>query len=213
MSSACTGVILAGGGATRYGGVAKGLERVGGVRVIDRVALALARAADPLLVIANDPLADAWLPGVPVASDVRPGNGSLGGIHAALVRAGTPVLVVAWDMPFVSSDLLQALRALGEQGGDAAVAESDTKRGVEPLCAWYAPACLAPIERALDRGDRRVVAFFDAVRVTRMPASRVAEFGDPVRLFLNVNTPSELALAERYASTPDARDRRHEEAR
>ena len=213
MSSACTGVILAGGGATRYGGVAKGLERVGGVRVIDRVALALARAADPLLVIANDPLADAWLPGVPVASDVRPGNGSLGGIHAALVRAGTPVLVVAWDMPFVSSDLLQALRALGEQGGDAAVAESDTKRGVEPLCAWYAPACVAPIERALDRGDRRVVAFFDAVRVTRMPASRVAEFGDPVRLFLNVNTPSELALAERYASTPDARDRRHEEAR
>jgi len=213
VSSACTGVILAGGGATRYGGVAKGLERVGGVRVIDRVALALARAADPLLVIANDPLADAWLPGVPVASDVRPGNGSLGGIHAALVRAGTPVLVVAWDMPFVSSDLLQALRALGEQGGDAAVAESDTKRGVEPLCAWYAPACVAPIERALDRGDRRVVAFFDAVRVTRMPASRVAEFGDPVRLFLNVNTPSELALAERYASTPDARDRRHEEAR
>ena len=213
MSSACTGVILAGGGATRYGGAAKGLERVGGVRVIDRVALALARAADPLLVIANDPVADAWLPGVPVASDVRPGNGSLGGIHAALVRAGTPVLVVAWDMPFVSSDLLQALRALGEQGGDAAVAESDAKRGVEPLCAWYAPACVAPIERALDRGDRRVVAFFDAVRVTRMPASRVAEFGDPVRLFLNVNTPSELALAERYASTPDARDRRHEEAR
>ena len=213
MSSACTGVILAGGGATRYGGAAKGLERVGGVRVIDRVALALARAADPLLVIANDPVADAWLPGVPVASDVRPGNGSLGGIHAALARAGTPVLVVAWDMPFVSSDLLQALRALGEQGGDAAVAESDTKRGVEPLCAWYAPACVAPIERALDRGDRRVVAFFDAVRVTRMPASRVAEFGDPVRLFLNVNTPSELALAERYASTPDARDRRHEEAR
>ena len=213
MSSACTGVILAGGGATRYGGAAKGLERVGGVRVIDRVALALARAADPLLVIANDPLADAWLPGVPVASDVRPGNGSLGGIHSALVRAGTPVLVVAWDMPFVSSDLLQALRALGEGVGDAAVAESDTKRGVEPLCAWYAPACLAPIERALDRGDRRVVAFFDAVRVTRMPASRVAEFGDPVRLFLNVNTPSELALAERYASTPDARDRRHEEAR
>jgi len=213
VSSACTGVILAGGGATRYGGAAKGLERVGGVRVIDRVALALARAADPLLVIANDPVADAWLPGVPVASDVRPGNGSLGGIHAALARAGTPVLVVAWDMPFVSSDLLQALRALGEQGGDAAVAESDTKRGVEPLCAWYAPACVAPIERALDRGDRRVVAFFDAVRVTRMPASRVAEFGDPVRLFLNVNTPSELALAERYASTPDARDRRHEEAR
>jgi len=213
VGSACTGVILAGGRATRYGGEAKGLERVGGVRVIDRVALALAGLSDTLLLIANDPLAGSWLPGVRVASDVRPGNGSLGGIHAALVHAATPVLVVAWDMPFVSSGLLRALRALGEAGHDVAVAESDSVRGVEPLCAWYAPACVAPIERALDAGDRRVVAFFDEVRVARLPAADVAAFGPPERIFLNVNSPAELALAERYASTPDARDRRHEEAR
>ena len=213
MSSPCTGVILAGGEATRYGGAAKGLERVGGVRVIDRVALALARVADTLLLIANDPLAASWLPGVRVAADVRPGSGSLGGIHAALVRAGSAVLVVAWDMPFVSSELLKALRALGERGHDAAVAESGASGGIEPLCAWYAPACVAPIEQALDRGDRRVISFFDAVRVARMPRSQVTAFGDPAQIFLNVNSPAELALAERYASTPDDGDRRHEEAR
>ena len=213
MTAPCTGVILAGGQATRYGGQAKGLERVGGVRVIDRVALALAQVSDSLLLIANDPLADGWLPGVRVAGDVRPGLGSLGGIHAALAGAGTAVLVVAWDMPFVSSGLLKALRALGESGHDAAVPESGSKRGVEPLCAWYAPPCIPAIERALDAGDRRVVSFFDAVRVARMPAAEVARFGDPERIFMNVNSPDELALAERYASTPDAGDRRHEEAR
>jgi molybdenum cofactor guanylyltransferase len=209
----CTGVILAGGAATRFGGGAKGLERVGGVRVIDRVALALASVCDGLLLIANDPLAEGWLPGVRVAGDVRPGNGSLGGIHAALVHAGSPALVVAWDMPFVSSPLLRALRALGEDEHDVAIAERDAAGAVEPLCAWYAPACIAPIENTLEAGERRVVAFFGRVRVARLPADEVARFGDPERLFLNVNSPAELALAERYASTPDPGDRRNQEAR
>ena len=116
----CTGVILAGGDAARFDGQPKGLERVGGARIIDRVALALAGASDALLLVANDPLADGWLPGVRTEPDVRPGAGALGGIHAALVRAGTPVLVVAWDMPFVAGDLLRTLRSLGEAGADVA---------------------------------------------------------------------------------------------
>jgi hypothetical protein len=41
----------------------------------------------------------------------------------------------------------------------------------------------------------------------------VAKYGDPARLFMNVNSPAELELAEKYASSPDAGDRRHEEAR
>ena len=202
MIERCTGVMLAGGLATRYGGRAKGLERVGGRRVIDRVAEVLALATDDLLLIANDPAASGWLPGVRVESDVRPGSGSLGGIHAALSHAGGAVLVVAWDMPFVPGRLLEALRAVGEIA-DAAVPESDSRRGVEPLCAYYSERCLAPIERRLDIGDRRVVSFFEDVRVARLPAPEVATFGDPALMFMNVNSPDELALAEQHASSPD----------
>jgi molybdopterin-guanine dinucleotide biosynthesis protein A len=209
----CTGVILAGGRAERYGGAPKGLERVGSARVIDRVAAALAAATDDLMLVANDPQAGAWLPGVRTERDVREGQGSLGGIHAALSQGSAPVLVVAWDMPFVTTPLLRALRALGERDSDAAVPESAGPRGVEPLCAWYAPACLAPVERALDRGDRRSIAFFGEVRVARMPAAEVARYGDPARLFMNINSRDDLARAEHYASHPDAGDRRQEEAR
>jgi molybdopterin-guanine dinucleotide biosynthesis protein A len=201
-AGACSGVILAGGEARRYGGAAKGLERVGGRRIIDRVAQVLAAAADDLLLVANDPDAAAWLPGVPVAADVRPGNGSLGGIHAALTRAARPILVVAWDMPFVPAALLRALRALG-RGADVAVPESTSTRGVEPLCAYYDPACLGAIDRHLDAGDRRVVGFFDEVRVARLPDDQVRRFGDPALMFLNVNTPDELVLAERHAARID----------
>lgn len=195
----CTGVILAGGAASRYGGRPKGLERVGGRRVIDRVADALREAADSVLLIANDPRAAEWLPEVPIAADVRTNCGSLGGIHAAIVRAGRPVLVVAWDMPFVPPGLLRELRNAGAHA-DAALPESGSRRGVEPLCAYYSTACVPAIERRLDANDMRVVSFFGDVRVERLPERDVRRFGDPAILFMNVNTPDDLALAERHAA-------------
>jgi molybdopterin-guanine dinucleotide biosynthesis protein A len=203
-------VILAGGQATRFGGLAKGLERVGGERIIDRVAHALRDATDDLLLVANDPSAASWLPGVRVERDARPGLGSLGGLHAALHHAGNAVLVAAWDMPFVPAALLHRLRRLGD-GADAAVPESGSRRGLEPLCAWYGPNCLAAIERALDADDRRVIAFFDAVRIARLPAGEVSAYGDPEWMFLNVNTPDDLARAEAYAATAPGGHHRSQE--
>ena len=205
---ACTGVILAGGGATRYGGRPKGLERVAGRRIIDRVAGALRAVSDDLLLVANAPDAGSWLPGVRTVRDVREGEGALGGLHAALAQAGTDILLVAWDMPFASGALLGAMRARGEaEGLDAVLPESDgSRRGVEPLCAWYAAACLPAVTAALEAGDRRVIAFHDAVRVGRVPLAEVVRFGDPARLFANVNTPEELAWAEAAAGVPAAYD-------
>jgi molybdopterin-guanine dinucleotide biosynthesis protein A len=202
-----TGVILAGGLSTRYGGLPKGLERIHGVRIIDRVRAALEPAVDDLLLIANDDGAAEWLPGVRCASDVLRQVGSVAGIHAALVHAGAPVLVVAWDMPFVPTGLLRALRDAG-QNADVAVPESDSRRGLEPLCAYYGPACVAAIERRIAADDRRVIGFYDDVRVARVPVAEVTRFGDPARLFMNVNTPEERILAEAHgASTDGGRDR------
>lgn len=197
----CTGVILAGGGATRYGGLPKGLERVGGERMIDRVAKALRAVTDDLLLIANDPDAAGWLPDLRVAGDVRAGEGALGGLHAALTHAGGDIVLVAWDMPFVSASLLGAMRARGEgDGADAVLPESDgSRRGVEPLCAWYSARCLPAVTAALDAGDRRVIAFHNAVRIVRIGIDEVRAFGDPARLFANVNSPDELAVAEALA--------------
>ena len=198
----CTGVVLAGGKASRYGGVPKGLERVGGARIIDRVAGALAAVTDDLLLIANDEASSAWLPGIRRCGDVRPGLGSLGGIHAALVHATGSVLVVAWDMPFVPVGLLRELRDAGANA-DVVVPESGSRRGLEPLCAFYGQACRPAIERRLDVDDLRVIGFFDDVRVVRIGQEAVARHGDPAMIFMNVNTPEDLGLAEAYAATPD----------
>ncbi|MGZ8470135.1 MAG: molybdenum cofactor guanylyltransferase [Gemmatirosa sp.] len=192
-----TGVILAGGNAARFGGRAKGLETVGGARILDRVAAALAPACDRLLLVAHAPDASDWLPGVPVAADVRPGLGSLGGLHAALAHARTPVLVVAWDMPFVTAPLLLALRAPGDAGARAVRPVHPDGR-VEPLCAYYDARCLATVERLLDAGARRARALGDVVGAATLDGAALAAFGDPAVLLSSVNAPDDLARARLF---------------
>lgn len=190
-------VILAGGGATRFGGRPKGLEPVGGERILDRLVDVCRDAfgVAPILV-ANDPEAPRWRPDLTTIPDVIPGEGALGGLLTALTAgAGAPVVVVAWDMPFVPAPLLRALAA-GLATHDAVLPASDGRRGVEPLLAAYGPACLAPMTRALQRGDRRAIAFHGEVKVGILSLDEVRAFGDPARIFLNVNTPDDLTTAE-----------------
>jgi len=190
------GAVLAGGGATRFEGRPKGLARVAGARILDRLVDVFGEAlgAAPLLV-ANAPDAPTWRPDLRVVADVRPGMGSLGGIYTAVVEAPAPVVCVAWDMPFVTPGLVRAL-ADGLAEWDALLPESDGRRGVEPLCAAYGPACAAAIAASLEAGDLRAIGFHRAVRVGRLPLEAVRRLGDPARLFFNVNTADDLARAD-----------------
>jgi molybdopterin-guanine dinucleotide biosynthesis protein A len=108
-------------------------------------------------------------------------------------------------MPFVPAALLRRL-AEGLLEADAVLPSSGGRRGVEPMCAGYGPACRAPIEAAIVRGDLRAIAFHSAVRACILPPEAVAACGDPALLFFNVNTPDDLkqadALWRRLASSP-----------
>ena len=190
------GAILAGGGATRFDAKPKGLEQVGGVRILDRLVDVFVEALGhrPLLV-ANATDAPAWRPDLRVAADVRPGLGSRGGIYPAVIEAPAPVVCVAWDMPFVTPTLIRTL-AVGLADWDAFVPESNGPRGLEPLCAGYGPACEPAIAAALAAGDLRAIGFHGAVRVGRLPLEAVRRLGDPARLFFNVNTADDLARAD-----------------
>ena len=190
------GVILAGGSATRYGGRPKGLEVVGGERILDRLVAVFVEAfGGPPLLVANDAAATSWRSDLEVVGDVEPGLGALGGILTAVDRGPAPVVLAAWDMPFVTVSLLRAL-AQGLQAHDAFLPESDGRRGLEPLCAGYGPACRPAIARALERGDRRAIAFHPQVNVGILPLEQVRHLGDPATLFFNLNTPDALAKAD-----------------
>jgi molybdopterin-guanine dinucleotide biosynthesis protein A len=176
--------------------MAKGLERVGGKRILDLVVASLQEATGGLpLLVANAPDADRWLPGLQVARDLLPHRGSLGGIYTAVAGGEGPVLVLAWDMPFVPVPLLKAL-VEGSRDYDVFLPESTGKRGLEPLCGVYAPACGPAIRESLEREDFRAIGFHASVRVGTLPLDEVSRHGDPALLFFNVNTAEELAEAE-----------------
>jgi len=169
---------------------------VGGVRILDRLVDAFQDALGTLpLLIANDPGASAWHPSLDVVPDVHPGAGALGGLLTALTAAPAPVVCVAWDMPFVPAPLL---RRLAEElaHADAVLPASPGRRGMEPMCAGYGPACAAPIRDAIAADDLRAIAFHSAVRTCILPAETVAGFGDPSTLFFNVNSPNDLTQAD-----------------
>lgn len=214
------GVILAGGEARRFDGRPKGLERVGGERIVDRLARLLREATggDPLLV-ANDPAAATWGTGLELAADPTPGAGALGGLEAAVLRGPAPVVVVAWDMPFVTPGLLRALID-HLPGADAVLPASGGRRGMEPLCAAYGPACAPAIAAAIARGDRRAIAFHPQVRVHLLSLAALPAASRPpagVDPFFNVNTPADLAEARalwpQFDSSPSSGTRTPERPR
>ncbi len=189
------GAVLAGGSARRFGGRPKGLERVGNRRILDRVSSTIQSAIGALPTLIADPAtAVEWQHDLSAIGDAIPGCGSLGGIYTALTTSSGPTLVVAWDMPFVSKELLLRL-VDGSTGFDAYLPESIGPLGVEPLCAVYGPGCVSAIEDRLRARDLRTTGFHDRVRIGTIPLAEVQTFGDPETLFLNVNSEADLARA------------------
>ena len=204
----CVGVLLAGGEARRFDGLPKGLAIVDDIRIADRILAALRGASDSQVVVSNDARAVEWFPALPVVADAVPGLGPLAGIETALRAAdGASILVVAWDMPFVTTPLLRGMRALGEIGADAVVPAHGTPPVLEALCAYYGPGALDTCSRLLAEGERRAHALCDALPSAIVIPERVLrEHGEPAQLFLSVDSQEQLdALADaipRLGHTP-----------
>jgi molybdopterin-guanine dinucleotide biosynthesis protein A len=179
------------------------------VRLVDRSASALRSVTEEVVLIANDPVAFESVP-LPVRSDTVAGAGALGGLLTALLWAaerGRPgALAVACDLAFPSAPLLGDLARIGLASDvDVVIPESSGPRGVEPLFAYYSVACLPEMEAAIARRDLELVGFSRALRVHRIPLEDVRRYGDPKRLFFNVNTREDRDVAERLTTmTPSA---------
>ena len=192
-----TGVIQAGGKSTRMGGEPKALLELGGRRIVERVLDAVAPVVDDVLIVTNTPALYGFL-GVPMVPDVYPDHGSLGGIFSGLKAAGgDAAFTVACDMPFLHPEVARLV--IGRAGeGDVVIPRVGEQ--LETLHALYAKACLPAIEARLQAGRLKIVGFFEDVRVVEVAEAEVARHRAPDVVFMNVNTPDELARARALAA-------------
>ena len=188
-------IVLAGGVSRRLGRD-KAVESIGGQPLISRVIGRLASMSQQTVVVVNDQSRASVLPlpeTATVAVDRYPGKGSLGGIFTGLLASEHPWgLVVACDMPFLSTGLLTHMLSLRE-GFDAVVPLLEGRP--ETTHAVYAKSCLPIIERRLQADDLKIANFFDEVRVKFVPQDDVERL-DPDHLsFFNINTQEDLDRA------------------
>jgi molybdopterin-guanine dinucleotide biosynthesis protein A len=195
-------VILAGGRSTRFGDRDKAVADLAGRPMIRRVAARLGTVADDLVVNCRPDQVDAITAAfegfdrsVTVAEDPEPDLGPMAGIQTGLLAAdGEYGAVVACDMPFVAPALLEHLFAVAA-GTDAAIPRLDDQWFQTTQAVYHADRMAAACERALDRGDRKVLAplrDLDYVVVDEPTVREVAS----LETFENVNTAAELADAE-----------------
>ncbi len=194
MSGPTTGAaIVAGGGARRFGGQDKGRLVVSGRTIIIRQVEVLQRVASELLVVAQDPARFGDLP-VRVVPDRSAGLGAIGGIDAALHATSCDrVIVVACDLPFLTSALLDHLVQLSAERDGAWIR---TERGVEPLVACYHTRARDRVARYIDAGGRRASALGGLLDMAELTSPDLDQFGEPARLLANINTPDDYARVQ-----------------
>ncbi len=188
-----TAFILAGGKSTRMGADKAFVTLTGpdlGGRTLLAQALELARSVTPNVRIVGD--AAKFAAFAPVVEDVFPGCGPLGGIHAALRDSQTELnLILAVDVPFVSTALLQFLIARARNSA-ATVTVPQTREGWQPLCAVYRREFADGAEQALRARRCRIDALFDAARTQSITEQELKAAGFSLSMFRNLNTPEEL---------------------
>ncbi|MEO6774661.1 MAG: molybdenum cofactor guanylyltransferase [Kofleriaceae bacterium] len=135
-------LILAGGKATRFGGIAKHELVIDGRTIFERQRAVL----EPWVaeVVVSAPVD---VPGFRTVRDTA-GEGPLAGIAAGLAACAQPwLLVVAGDMPFITAAVVGAL--IAARGPELDAVGLLVGARPEPLCCLLHVRCLAAVERRL----------------------------------------------------------------
>jgi molybdopterin-guanine dinucleotide biosynthesis protein A len=196
------GVVLAGGLARRMGGGDKARLQIAGRTILERVLARMQPQCSALILNANGDtgrFADTRLPVVPdsVPDFAGPLAGILAGLDwaAAHATATIDIVSVPGDCPFLPLDLVTRLSAAREQEKTPfACARSGEQR--HPVVGLWPVALRDDLRAALCQdGVRKIEAWTTrhGVAIAQWPAT-------PVDPFFNVNTPDDVAQAERLAA-------------
>ena len=180
-----TGVVLAGGKASRMGGIDKGLQELNGIPLWQHVAATLSVQTETLAVSANRSMDIYRSHGHVVVEDVLPDHpGPLAGMLAAMQQLpGEWFLFCPCDTPFIPEFLTDRFFQFRTQA--PVVWAYDGERD-HPAVSLINRSVVPALENYLEAGERRVMVFLQ-----RCGGHRV-DFSDAKDAFFNVNTLDDL---------------------
>jgi len=199
MTLPCTGVILAGGENRRFSGKNKAFVQVAGKRILDHIYGVFSDLFEEIILVTNDPIQYLeW--DFNIVTDLFPIRSSMTGIHAGLFYTGNQyAFIAASDTPFIKKEVVETILNNMESHADVVVPE--TSEGLEPLCALYSKECLNPIKQQLEKEKFKIDHFFQKVRIKKIPEKMLREKDPDLISFFNINTPADLARAEKIKAT------------
>ena len=207
-------IVLQAGGESRRMGRSKATVPFLGEPLLWRGINRLMPLADEFLITTNEPQNLGFLDDlidlgkVRLVTDDYEQRGALRGVYTAINAASLEfVALVACDMIFPSRNLIAAeLEAL--IANDADIAVPKTKFGYEPFHGVYRRStCLPVVFEATEAGESKATSWFDRMFVCEFDDQMVAAAEPRGGCFLNVNTPEELAEAERKILEGGIRER------
>jgi len=188
-------LILAGGISRRFGHDKAAFE-FDGRTLLDRLAGLLQPVGEKVFVSVNPQQA-----GEPLRNkfdcivDRTPGLGPASGILAACEKnPGVAWLIVACDLPLLTSKTFEALMLARDHLKAATVFRSPVDGKPEPLCAIYEPDTLARFHDRVEQGGKpspRDFLMDEALTFVELPSADA---------LLNINTQDDLASLEKAMS-------------
>lgn len=185
-----TGVVLAGGRASRMGGKDKGLVELAGRPLIEHVLERLRPQVGELLINANRNIVTYSAYARVVSDSISDFAGPLAGMLTAMEHANTAyILTVPCDGPYLPDDLAARLsEAL--QAKQASVAVVHDGQRLQPVYALLDCGLQDSLRQYLLNGDRKIDLWFQSQAMVSVA------FAEDDRLFININRPEELDSVE-----------------
>ena len=185
-------VILVGGEARRANGQEKYFFTYEGKTFIDRLIESLTLVVDEIILVARDPeqcKRFSAIKGVRCITDIRPGTGPIGGLHAGTLAArGEVIFVSACDMPCVDPRVIAYLFNRIDSY-DAAIPSWNPEM-LEPLHAVYRRTAL--IGYLEDHDSLSLRTMVRGLNTLYVPIEEIRAIDHELKTFTNINKIEDL---------------------
>jgi len=135
---------------------------------------------------------------MPFVYDEVSSIGPIAGVQSCLkVAKGEYVTILACDMPFINSDVIDYLFEVAE-GHDAAIPVRENGY-IEPLHAVYRrEPMLQAVKESISRGKKRISASIGYLKdVVYVPVGQLRTFDPDLKTFINVNKAEDMPTVDR----------------